>query len=495
MSITASMLYDLVHCPHRVALDLYGDPAERDSVTAFVELLWEKGHAFETQVIENLRTPVLDLTEYRGPEREARTIGAMRRGDHLIYGGRISAGDLVGEPDLLRRFGTGYVAGDIKSGAGTEGASEDSDGRPKPHYAVQLALYTDILERLERSASRRPFVWDIHGDEAVYDLMAPQGIRNPRTLWDIYESCLATARAIERRSKHTLPALAGSCKLCHWRTHCTRQLEGLDDLTLIPELGRAKRDTMVGHIATVHDLAAADRSLFTRGTKSVFPGIGLDTLDRFQERARLQVTPGARPYLTLPLGFPAFERELFFDVETDPFRDICYLHGFVERQGGDSGTEQYVPFFSERPTSTDEGRAFADAWSFVRARESHAIYYYSPYERTAWLKLQRRFPDVASEAEVQALFSRPTTIDLYRVVHSQSVWPTRNFSIKTLATAIGFKWRDTEPSGAASIEWYHRWVESHDAVIRQRILDYNEDDCAAMGALLDELRTLRVDSR
>jgi len=72
----------------------------------------------------------------------------LSRGDTLIYGGRISADGLLGEPDLLRWTQGGYVAGDIKSGAGVEGASEDTDGKPKKHYAVQLALYTDILERM-----------------------------------------------------------------------------------------------------------------------------------------------------------------------------------------------------------------------------------------------------------------------------------------------------------------------------------------------------------
>jgi hypothetical protein len=70
---------------------------------------------------------------------------------------------------LLRKDGTGYIAGDIKSGAREEGGSDDSDSKPKKHYAVQLALYTDILKRLDRSTSRRGFIWDIHGDEVIYD--------------------------------------------------------------------------------------------------------------------------------------------------------------------------------------------------------------------------------------------------------------------------------------------------------------------------------------
>jgi uncharacterized protein len=41
--ITAAMLYDLVQCPHRVSMDAFGDPAEQDAVSPFIQLLWERG--------------------------------------------------------------------------------------------------------------------------------------------------------------------------------------------------------------------------------------------------------------------------------------------------------------------------------------------------------------------------------------------------------------------------------------------------------------------
>ena len=40
MTVTASVLYDLVKCPQRVALDAFGDPANRDEINPFVRLLW-----------------------------------------------------------------------------------------------------------------------------------------------------------------------------------------------------------------------------------------------------------------------------------------------------------------------------------------------------------------------------------------------------------------------------------------------------------------------
>lgn len=60
------------------------------------------------------------------------------------------------------------------------------------------------------------------------------------------------------------------------------------------------------------------------------------------------------------------------------------------------------------------------------------------------------------------------------MVKKATEWPTRDHSIKTLAKYLGFNWRDTHPSGAASSEWFNRWIETGDAAVKQRILDYNE---------------------
>ena len=341
------------------------------------------------------------------------------------------------------------------------------------------------------SGVRTPFVWDVHGTEVVYDLDTLQGVRTPTALWDIYTSCLEEARRIAARLVEPLPALAGICKLCHWRTACTKRLEELDDPTLIPELGRSRRDALAAHLATVKELARANMTKFVKGNKSVIPGIGPDMLSKFCARAKLQITPGATPYLKGPANLPDMEIELFFDIETDPMRDICYLHGFVERRGGDTGAERYVAFFAETPTLEEEERVFAAAWAYIRSSRPCAIYYYSPYERTNWRNLRKRYPHVATEEETEALFAADTTMDLYTdVVRPKTEWPTRDYSIKTLASHLGFKWRDSNPSGAASIEWYHRWVESGEPEIRQRILDYNEDDCVATRVLLDGIRKL-----
>lgn len=495
--ITASMLYDISNCPHRVTMDLFADPTDRDETSPFVQLLWERGLAHEEAVIADLEAQFVDLSTVSSDEKERRTLEAMKRGEPLIYSGRISAGDLLGIPDLLRKEVGGYVAGDVKSGAAEEGCGEEEEGKPKLTYAVQLALYTDILEQLGMSAGRRAFVWDIHRDEVPYDFMALYGKKNPRRLWDDYQACLAEARAIVGGIEKTRPAYSsGTCKNCVWYTACIKVLEETDDLTLIPFLGRSMRSAMSDRIGSIRELAEINPEGFTteKGKKTVFPGIGPDTLRKMQARASLLSTPNGKPYLRAPVVLPVSAHELFFDIETDPMRDICYLHGFVKRRGGDNTTETFVAFFAEDPLREAEERAFADAWAYMAENKACTIYYYSKYERTIYRKLRARYPQVCSQSELEALFEPTHAVDLYYdVVLKATEWPTRDFSIKTLAKYLGFTWRDTHPSGAASIEWFDRWVNSRDPAIRQRILDYNEDDCRATRVLLDGIRSLGTD--
>ena len=269
-TVTASMLYNLVQCPRRFELDATGNFDERDKVSAFVQLLWDRGTSFEQEVIEKLSIPFTNLSALSDIEKEQATLEAMERGVGLIYAGRIRADDLVGEPDLLKRSGNGYLAGDIKSGAGEEGGNEFEEGRPKKHYAVQLSLYTDILERLGHSAGRTPFVWDIHGEEITYELDAPQSPRNRTTLWEFYQQTLAQARSILSRKEKSLPALASICKSCHWYTKCTKQIKSARDLTLLPELGRSRRDLLQVQIKTIDELAGCDLNQYLAGRKTVF---------------------------------------------------------------------------------------------------------------------------------------------------------------------------------------------------------------------------------
>lgn len=492
--ISAAQLYDFVHCPHRISMDTFGDSGERDETSPFVELLWEQGLVHEATIAARLKITV-NLKLIGVAHREKETLSAMARHEPLIYGGRLTVDDLVGEPDILEWTDLGYVPGDIKSGSGFEG--DESEGKLKRHYAFQLAHYVAILEQLGLgSPTRSPYIVDREGRRVPYALMDPQGLRNTETWWDGYQTALSEIRLILSRSNNSTPALSAACKLCHWHSHCKNVLVAASDLTLISELGRAKRDVISEVIPTIQAFAQCNPDSYVQKKKTVFPGIGVDTFFKFRARAHLLTVPGATAYLKESVDLPAREKEVYFDIEADPMRGVVYLHGFVEREFGRPGTARFIAHFAEGTEPIHEEAAFRDAWNYLKARtRDSTIYYYSKYERTEYKKLAEKYPAVCTVEEVEALFAFPVMVDLYfDVVKKATEWPLYDQSIKTIAQYLGFKWRDTSPSGAASIEWYNRWIESGDSEIKQRILDYNEDDCLATGVVVDGVRGLSIRS-
>ena len=58
-------------------MDAFADPALRDPVSHFVQLLWEKGTICERDTIAGLGVPFVDLWGFRGEEKERRTREAL----------------------------------------------------------------------------------------------------------------------------------------------------------------------------------------------------------------------------------------------------------------------------------------------------------------------------------------------------------------------------------------------------------------------------------
>ncbi len=491
--ISADMLYNYNQCPHRLYLDLFENPDKRNRESAFLKLLWERGIDFEEEVMANLKKPFLDLSSYSGQEKETKTLEAIQLGVPLIYSGRISIENLVGEPDLLVKEEDGYIAGDIKSGSALENENDESEGKLKKHYALQLNLYTDILEKLNFASSKPPFIYDIKGREINYDLSQSKGKRVQTTWWEFYLQTLEEVQEIMEQRVTTTPAHAGVCKLCHWRTHCFKSLLKKKDLTLIPELGRKKRDIMEKQLTDLINFAHKPLQKFVIGKKTIFPGIGISTLSKYHARARLLAHIEKQAYTRKRIILPQTDTELFFDVETDPMRDFCYLHGFVERHHQDPTTEKYVSFFADKADKKEEERVFIDAWHYIRQHFPCNVYYYSPYERITWKKLSEKYPEIITPSHLESFFNSPLVIDLYSdIVKKYTEWPTYSYSVKDLAQYLGFCWRDETPSGAESIEWYHRWLELERLEIKERILQYNEDDCIAMKVLLEGIKNLPI---
>lgn len=102
--------------------------------------------------------------------------------------------------------------------------------------------------------------------------------------------------------------------------------------------------------------------------------------------------------------------------------------------------------------------------------------------------LQRKQFHLVSEERVREFFENDNVIDLYTpIVAMHTDWPLASYSLKAIATYLGFSWRDDTPSGALSIQWFNDFLDPRYESTLQRILEYNEDDRRATAVLKDKL--------
>ncbi len=499
--ITASKLYDYLQCPHKVWRDIYGPQEEKIKETnPFVELLWEKGVKHEEKIISRLGD-FLNLKDGLIDERFQKTIEAMKNKTPLIYQGVLKYENLLGIPDLIKKMSDDtYIPIDIKSGMGFEGINEEEgeEGKPKKHYSVQLCLYNDLLKKLGFTTHSNGKIIDIHGNEIDYNLISPMGLRTRETWWEFYEKIKKRVDFLMRNADKNKPALAGTCKLCPWYNSCKKWCETTKDLTNIFYLGRSNRDKLNEDlfVENIDDFLELDVEKVMKqkeiekksGNKDFLFRIGKDSLTKSLKRAETLYRT-KKPIAYEPIVFPKVNYELFFDIEDDPTQEFVYLHGVYERNGD---KERFINFTAKEISDEAEKEIWRKFWEYINSlpQDDFAVYYYSHHEKTTYKKLQKRYYDVISLEEVESFFENPNVIDLYKIVQKQTDWPVASYSLKALATYLGFCWRDETPSGALSIQWFNKYLETKDEAILKRILEYNEDDCKATMILKDGLDVL-----
>ncbi len=313
----------------------------------------------------------------------------------------------------------------------------------------------------------------------------------------------------------TSPYWHRECLTCEFSEHCQGELEAIDDVSLTRFTSLDQQFTLRDHgIHTRHQLARLDalRASSSRA-RPVVPGplVALedrltrkfDRLDELIYRARAHVRDSALRILDpSAMGCPTADVEV--DVDMESYDDATYLWGAnVTLNQPVDGLEAGYTTFVEwgELTREAEARNFAAFWSWlssVRQRcadegRSFAAYcFWAQAEDGAMNRAVATSIDGGPTIEDLAAFrqlSPPAWIDLHDLAKEQ-IQTEGQLGLKQLAAAAGFQWRDVNPSGEASMLWYEvatRGDGEEAATSRQRILDYNEDDCLATKALRDWL--------
>jgi len=461
--ISASLFYNYSQCPTRVYLNMFQDRSKRLVMSNFMQKKMEDGLLHEKMVIKN--EEFVEVPEINETEAYANTLELMRKGTVMIYQGVLIKDDMIGRPDILLKIKGAsnlgdhhYMACDIKSGK-----------RLKEEYRLQVTFYSHLLELVQNRLPEKGRI--INSARKNLDFRIKDEIDR---FYDVMRKVREISKGIEVK-----PSITSRCGDCRWKEVCFEQAEKDGDISLIYKMNRKQKELLNNnHITTLKHAAQIDVYSISDIT-----GISRSAIRRFGLQAR-SLLNSKHIVIDMP-HLPIHSTEIFFDIEGESELGIDYLYGVLLRK---DGKEEYKSFWADTPK--DEKKMWNEFCDFMSSVGDCRIYHYTGYEKISINRLKKKY---GIDNKLEKLFNC-CTIDLFPQVTNNVILPIYSYSIKPIAKLLGFKWSDKNAGGTQSMVWYEAWLNKNEQSVKEKILEYNMNDCQATRVVLDWLRSLKFDT-
>ena len=473
-----------------------------DEETEDVHLIAQTGAQHERAVLAEFKSSSLTLVEISTNDpvlARAQTQSTIHAKVAIIYQAALEHGRFAGFADFLLLDESGrYQVWDTKLARS-----------PKPHYAIQLCCYSEMLSAMTGTPMPE-----------IFGLILGTKDRVAFRVEDfLHYYCHIKANFLAMQEGFTgnlmdRPEPLPRADHGRWTSHAQTFFHDTDHLVQVAGItvSQIKKLKKAG-IETMADLALpSDHSV---------PKLAKDSLDKLADQARLQrqtradrIGNSEAPprYKVLPdtgtngepVGLaalpPDHPADVFFDMEGYPLMagGLEYLFGVCTRNE-QTDSFDFMDWWGH--TREEEQLAFEGFvdWVFPRWQSNPGmhIYHYAPYEVSAVRRLSTRH-DTRQE-EVDELLRHEVFVDLFQIVRQGLRIGEGSYSLKSVERLYRPK-RDTEVGTAIdSIVQYARWIESQQpgdwnkSPILQGIRDYNADDCTSTAELLQWLRKVVVE--
>jgi len=473
MLLSDVVLLDYKRCNRRPFLDFYGDPSQQEAQRDFLLKLREEN---KKQVLE-----ILADSSYQQPESAFQdwstsgkeTLALMEQGVDCILNGVLWQTGLAGwnlpfsvretvtllaSPSLLVKQPGSSIFGDWQY----EVVSVKLGRRPKPEYKLVAAFQAKLLAVIQGSELVNPRLIVKSRSEYRINL----------TTWvsRMEEVLTAVLAMLISRQEPEVFISRQRCNLCQWQSFCYDIAQEQAHLSLLPGVTPSRYEVLkkLG-LTSLEKLAQGNHFLLAKELgKDIAFDLKKQAMATFYQQPLLKSGSPTSILKTIPTA----HREIYFDIEAEPERNLDYLLGvlIVDYQ---ENTKTFYPFIAETPEQE------ADIWEqFLELvfLDPHApIFHYSKYEVETIQRLATLYR--TSQKQEQLLLKR--LVDLHDRVTRYMILPTENYSLKTIAQWLGFQWRETGVSGEQCVCWYDQWLKTRDRELLNAIIRYNEDDCRA----------------
>jgi uncharacterized protein len=460
-----SLCYYLLKDPFWIWCEYHAPKEEAvDEITNYEKLRMQQGVEYEERWVKANFPDAVEIKPGFGFAALRNTFQAMLAGAPAIYQPQLwnLGEETYGKGDLLVRDNSApsdlgpfhYRVLEIKRSRSLQNS-----------HVLQAAFYNRNIAMLQGyAATELTVVLKDSVEQVGYDGKGKE-LDAARELWK------------SLREGHVIPEVKRppNSTSSPWRLYGNKRANEERDLVLLAGVTKRERDKLRnGGIQKIDQLWNLRQEEIVEIIGEHYGDIAFNVAQAYKISGPI-VKPGQR------LDLPRAKRLLYFDFETsDSVHPTepphTYLIGCY-----DASRDQFVKFLARG--AEDEGRIFAEFLDYVGDPRDVCLYHWTDFEIHQMRRVARRWPMLTGL--IERVIDR--CVDLKEAIQSALYLPVPSFSIKCVAPALGFHWRQKDIGAYQSMVCYWDYLENKDFFAIDRALVYNEDDCMAMWHVDQEL--------
>ena len=272
------------------------------------------------------------------------------------------------------------------------------------------------------------------------------------------------------------------CPECEFQARCRQKAEEKDDLSLLSNMSAKERKKFhTNGIFTVTQLSYTFRA--RRRPKRL-----AGKREKYHHSLKARAIREQKIHI---VGSPELKIEgtpVYLDVEGLPDRDFYYLIGVLIGNG-----ESAVQHSLWADTIKEEGKIWMQFLGILETVENPHLIHYGSYETIFLKEMLRRYGTPTQDSAVLAAINKP--LNLVSIIFAQVYFPVLSNRLKEIARWLGAEWSDNTCSGLDCVVQRCDWQEDRSALIQNKLVIYNAEDCLALQLVVEEVTALLCESR
>ena len=192
-----------------------------------------------------------------------------------------------------------------------------------------------------------------------------------------------------------------------------------------------------------------------------------------------------KTFVMYPPDIMETSNAIYLDFEGLPDENWVYLLGGIIKQEGKP--DEVFSYWADSKDKAEE--IFRQLFNLFNQYPDLAIYHYGSYEIAALKQIAKKYAGLF-RLELPKVEKRMVNLLSYLRTHVYP--PTYTNGLKEIAGFLGFHWSIEDADGLQSILWRKQWEATRENNWKEKLIQYNQDDCKALEKLNQWFQQLAI---